>query len=370
MSATHPNISAQTLRATLAPHTDVMVRHSDSGQLVFARYGGRLLGLYPRADGPNALWVNPALAATLAAGEWLSGGERLWLAPERDFFYRDPANFGGVHVPTAIDPGAWQVDSAAREDTLRLSSTFDLYDCQQQQTYRQSCLQRTFRPFSDPYATGLDYVGVQIQDQVTLRQTPRRFCAWSITQVYLPHRSHPATALIPTRDQADILAYFDAIPAEQAEACRGYIRFRLDAAAIYKLAVRPEQLNPANPVKALCLAPCPDGTDWCCVVKRTQAVPRTQAECVDIARNPATRLRGVVQSYNHGPQAGESVTPHHFGEIEIQFNAAQPAADNSARSRAQHELLAYSGSRTQMLALAQQLLQLEQPPAVYPDSID
>lgn len=364
----YPNFNAEQLVSALTSHSEVIRQPGGSGELVFSVYGGRLLGLYPQAGGPNALWVNPELSSELANGAWLTGGERLWIAPERDFYYRKPATFEAVHVPAAIDPGHYTKSDGATEntqpDSISLQSRFDLHDFAQQVNYRDSRLKRTFRPIADPYQSGLDYCGVHIHEQIRL-PVQRPFCAWSIAQVYIPHARHPATALIPTRSQAAILSYFDDIPAQRASTQHGYVSFRLDSAAIYKLAVRPEDLPHSNPVKALCVMPAPDSDAWLCVVKRSNDLPRSQQDCVDVARNPQTSQKGVVQSYNHGPEPDAANLAHQFGEIEIQLNPALYHADGSASSSGSHELLAYSGDYVRILTLAQRLLQLEQVPVLY-----
>lgn len=64
---------------------------------------GRVMSL--RLRGVEALWQNPAWA-----GDWNIGGDRLWLSPERDWFFHPGAKKGDfVHrTPRAIDPGEWE----------------------------------------------------------------------------------------------------------------------------------------------------------------------------------------------------------------------------------------------------------------------
>jgi hypothetical protein len=64
---------------------------------------GRVLGLWPHRRGENALWVNPDFLESLRFGAkddgWRNpGGDRMWLAPEAEFFPEG-------EVPSALDPG-------------------------------------------------------------------------------------------------------------------------------------------------------------------------------------------------------------------------------------------------------------------------
>jgi hypothetical protein len=55
-------------------------------------------------QGVDAFWTSPG------APDWNVGGDRLWLGPERDWFWagNDPADLSGHLVPPEIDPGEWR----------------------------------------------------------------------------------------------------------------------------------------------------------------------------------------------------------------------------------------------------------------------
>ncbi len=67
----------------------------DGTRLLILPYGGRILGVYASGSEENFLWTNSALdsvesaRAYYASDDWQnSGGDRTWLAPEVDFFFR------------------------------------------------------------------------------------------------------------------------------------------------------------------------------------------------------------------------------------------------------------------------------------------
>ncbi|HWO67825.1 MAG TPA: hypothetical protein VNO31_48095 [Umezawaea sp.] len=59
---------------------------------------GRILQV--TVAGVPAFWTNPS------AADWNIGGDRLWLGPERDWFYSSGGLADHV-VPASIDPGPW-----------------------------------------------------------------------------------------------------------------------------------------------------------------------------------------------------------------------------------------------------------------------
>ncbi len=88
---------------TLGVEYAVLESGAEGAVLVLPEYG-RVLGVWPHWRGDNALWVNPEFLRQLHIGAkddvWMNpGGDRMWLAPEEEFFP------GGPEVPPAIDPG-------------------------------------------------------------------------------------------------------------------------------------------------------------------------------------------------------------------------------------------------------------------------
>ncbi|MEM2795632.1 MAG: hypothetical protein QXY49_07245, partial [Thermofilaceae archaeon] len=90
----------------------VTLKRGKAEVLVLER-GGRILTL--QYDGLNLLWVNPNIKLVLETGGWNTGGLRLWISPERSFFYEKPAEFGGWFCPSGIDPAEFRLVKAGQE---------------------------------------------------------------------------------------------------------------------------------------------------------------------------------------------------------------------------------------------------------------
>ncbi len=75
---------------------------TDAGALTLYPSRGRVL--QAEIEGEQAFWNNPSDAA-----DWNVGGDRLWVAPEVDWYWKTLENvdFEKYKVPEAIDPGNW-----------------------------------------------------------------------------------------------------------------------------------------------------------------------------------------------------------------------------------------------------------------------
>jgi len=353
-------LSFEQVKTIAGKYSDIVIKESASGRMLFTIYGGRLLGMWPKADGNNPLWVYPDLDETMKNGQWMIGGERLWIAPERRFFYENPRDFDGFHVPAEIDPGEY-VGTA----DLTFESVFSLLDYGRNETFDGSLCKRTFEIIDDPYAASIPYAGVRITDTVSIPGANLGVCGWSLAQVYTCGPDMPATALFPAKTGSAVLSYFAPIPPDRAEVLDGYARFKIDAHAVYKMALRPEDMVMQNPCKAVYLTPSPDGKSWMCLIKRSDDMPRSQDECVDEARDNPNGPKGAIQAYNNGPDfAWPGSEFPYFGEIELQMKKSSLNGGKMI-SVSTHELLAYEGSKDAVLALAAQALDIASEPKLY-----
>jgi len=353
----HPSFTLKELTAIAKKYSKVEMRTSRTGAVVFTEYGARVLGLFPDKKATNVLWNPQALDDNMKSGSWLIGGERLWISPERNYYYENPRDFEGHHVPPAMDPGEYAMSG----DLVFENMSFPLLNLMSNEVYEGCYEKREFSSIADPYATGLDYAGVKITDTITVNAADVEMCAWSLAMVYVCGTSKPGTALFPIRKGGKPMSYFGTIPASRTAVAPGYARFKLDADEIYKLAIKPEDIDHANPCKAVYLSQYPDGKQWFCVVKRSLDMAHTQAECVDPAKGNPEGPRGAIQSYNAGPSPTPGMT---FGEIEVQLQKGTHQLRRTSCT-ATHELLSYAGSKKDMLALAKRLLGISSSPALY-----
>ena len=102
---------------------------TEGGRLLVTNSSARLLSL-TTGDGGEHLWQHEALAAgepvpARASDGWVNmGGDRIWLAPELDFFVSDRARLEETYaVPAAIDPGAYALEVGETEARLRAECT-------------------------------------------------------------------------------------------------------------------------------------------------------------------------------------------------------------------------------------------------------
>ncbi len=68
------------------------LKNNDDASFIISEYGGRPLGLFPKKDCYSLLWINPNIKETIENRERDIGGDRYWISPERDYFYKDPEN--------------------------------------------------------------------------------------------------------------------------------------------------------------------------------------------------------------------------------------------------------------------------------------
>lgn len=144
---------------------DVLQLAAGTGELTVAARGGRIAGLHPLVDGPNVLWQGDTVAP-------LSGGDRLWLGPEREVLYDgDPEVRGNWRCPEELDPGTWVAEAS--------NSCVVLH-----QTALGAGMRRTVLPLAvAPVDTDLAWTGCEVREQVT---TDEELAGWHLAMVPTP----------------------------------------------------------------------------------------------------------------------------------------------------------------------------------------
>lgn len=354
--------SFEQLTSIVEKYTDVIVRETGSGKLLFSQHGARLLGMYPDAKGDNVLWVNEDLEKTLEEHHAMVGGERLWISPERNFYYENPRDFEGYHFPWEIDPGEYKYIGSKTD--IIYKNTFSLLEYDQNKLFDNSMEKRSFKIIKDPYKTSLPYAGVSITDSITVNNTEIEMCAWSITQVDTCGPEAPGTALFPVKPNCQYISYFDHITPDRIDIFQQYARFKIDGRYSCKLGLPPEDIRLDNPCKAVYLSSThSDPSVWSCVIKKSNDIPATQNECVDMAKSNPEGPKGAVQAFNtdHGTIEPETLL---CGELGLQLTKGA-VKDRKTISKGKHELLGYLGSKDEMLELAKTALQLDETPELF-----
>jgi len=109
---------------------------------------GRVLGLWSDREEENHFWTNPAFLASpdRDGGEWENpGGHRIWIAPEREFFFTNLSDPFGTHfVPASIDPGRYRCQVSSSEVLLESEGVAHAYASNKDVEFRVS---RTIRVY-------------------------------------------------------------------------------------------------------------------------------------------------------------------------------------------------------------------------------
>jgi hypothetical protein len=347
----------ENLHAACKNLTEVVVlKHSSGGSAYISKYGGRLLGLFPKSDEINLLWVNPNLKEIVKSNQRAIGGDRYWISPERDFFYKDPLTWSDWFCPPGLDPGNYEIlgyDSSS----CTLSSAVSLTNQRTKQILTGQ-ITRQISLLEEPISTSIkNYCGVEFIDDCVFFQSGQKINSWSLACVISGGVSNPGTVLIPTKTNPKPLSYYRNIPSERLKVGDNYIAFKIDVNDIYKLAVRPEDINFDRKCKIAYILKLPGSEQYALLMKLSDDVPKTQEQCFDIARDHPDGGIGVIQSYN---SESPEIPILKYGEIELQLNMFK-TIDNTSHGKALHQLIGYIGEKQEILEALELYTSIREP---------
>jgi len=347
----------ENLRSSCKNLTEIVdLTNSVGGSAFISEYGGRLLGLFPIEEEINLLWVNPHLKEIINSKQRAVGGNRYWISPERAFFYKDPSTWSDWFCPPGLDPGNYEIlgyDSSS----CTLSSAISLTN----QITKEKLIGEITRQISlinEPISTGLKYYcGVEFIEDCVIFQPDQKINGWSLACVISGGTSNPGTVLIPTKSHPKPLSYFRKIPKERLKVNEKYIAFKIDVNDIYKLAIRPEDIDFSRKCKIAYLLRIPNSKNYGLLMKLSDDIPNTQEQCFDLARDNPEGEIGVIQSYN-------SESPDQpilrYGEIELQLNMFK-TIENTSHGKARHQLLAYIGEKEEIMQVLKKYTSIKDP---------
>ena len=359
----HTNfLSSKELISTAEKYTSVITKETETGQVVLAEQGARLLGVFPETGGDNVLWVNTDLETYLQEHHSLVGGNRLSIIPEKSFFYENPRDFEGYHVPSEIDPGEYSCIEDA--DTVTYENTFSLLAYDKNRLHDNSIEQRTFTSIADPYHTGLSFAGVSICDTLSIIDTEITVALASLTKVNTLGPDAPGTILIPVKSGCDLITYYEPLEPGDADIAGSYCRFKIDGEKTVKIAVQPEHIQLGNACKIIYILPSSaDSNRWLCVIKRSKDIPESQDGCIDIPETDPEGPRGGLQVLN-ASQGIHETDFYQYGELTLHFSKGT-VTEGKTLCKADHELLAYCGNEHDILEVAKTALETEKAPVLY-----
>ncbi len=328
---------------------------SGESTAIISEYGGRLLALYPRDDSCNLLWVNSNLKKIIETRNRAIGGDRYWISPERDFFYKDPENWGEWEAPNGLDPANYEI-LASSDTSCTVSSQIFVFNYTTKQGY-QGEITRQFKLMEEPYETGVPYCGIEFLDDCVLYRPHLKVNGWSLANIISGGPDNPGTVLVPTKFDPKPISYFRTIPSDRVRVEENYIAYKIDVDDIYKLAIRPEDIDFSRPAKIGYVLKMPNSEDYGFLVKLSDNIPKTQNECFDVARDHPKAEIGVIQSYN-------SESPEkpllNYGEIELQLNRFETIEDAS-HGKAKHQIFGYIGTKEDIFNVVEKYLGITNP---------
>lgn len=333
----------------------VELNYGDESSAVVSEYGGRLLGLFPKNESISLLWINPEIQNVLKSRGWEIGGDRYWISPEREFFYKKPETWEDWFCPHGLDPAYYEI-LAVSAKSCTLSSQITIESQLNKEIYNGE-ITRQFSLIKDPISTDISYVGVEFVDDCVLFQPRLQINGWSLACIISGGPTNPGTVLIPTKSDPKPLSYFRTIPPDRVQVGDNHVAFKIDVDDIYKLAIRPEDIDFNRKVKIGYVLRIPDSDEFGFLVKSSDDVPKSQEECFDVSRDHPDEEIGVIQSYN-----SESVNKPllNFGEIELQLNQ-YTTIDNTSHGKAIHQILGYIGSKDEILNVIEKFLGISNP---------
>lgn len=334
----------------------VELSFNNESSALISEYGGRLLGLFPQENIISLLWVNPRIKEVVKSRERAIGGDRYWISPEREFFYEKPETWEGWFCPPGLDPAMYDIlDSNSTSCTL--SSPLTVKSQVTKQIFSGE-ITRQISLIKEPIKTGISYCGVEFLDDCVLYAPNLKINGWSLACIISGGASNPGTVLIPTKSNPKPLSYFRTIPSNRIKVQENYIAFKIDVEDIYKLAVRPSDINFSRKAKIGYILRVPDSDYFGLLVKLSDDIPRSQADCFDIARDNPDGEIGVIQSYNSESPEKPSVLK--YGEIELQLSKFENI-DNSSHGKAKHQIINYFGTKNEILDVIEKYFGIIQP---------
>ena len=329
---------------------------SDESSVVISEYGGRPLAIFPRNDNYSLLWVAPDIKNRIEKRERTIGGDRYWISPERDFFYKNPEKFEDWFCPAGLDPANYKI-LASSNKSCTVSSNISVINQRTKENYIGE-ITRQFNLIKEPFQTGVSYCGIEFLDDCVFYKPNLKINGWSLANVISGGPDNPGTVLIPiSNPNPKPLSYFRIIPEDRLIVRENYVAYKIDVDDVYKLAIRPDDISFSRSAKIGYVLKIPEAEEYGFLVKLSDDVPRSQDQCFDVARDHPDSEIGVIQSYN-------SESPNkpilRYGEIELQLNMFE-TSDNTSHGKAKHQLFAYIGSKDEILRVIEKYLGIENP---------
>jgi hypothetical protein len=298
------------------------------GRVMVLPHGARLLACELPGTGGNLFWHTPkacrpaSLAPLIQSGAGL-GGDRLWIAPEIAYMWKDLARarvspFDCYTLPPAMDPGSYRLLEEGA-DHVGLWADMELVD----HRFGRSIRLRVDRRFTvagrpDAVPAEVGFAGFAIRNDLALLGGDDGAVAgaWDILQV-----PPGGTLICPTLSPvAQPRSYYNPFGPRHVRAGDAAVRFMIDGAHQIKMGLSPSQTT-GRMGYHLC-----DGSGRGTLIVRL-FLPQPGEPYVDLPRSSDEVFGGdAMQAYNDSGMFGG------FGEMEYHEPALVVGRSPSCRS--------------------------------------
>lgn len=358
MTATFPELEFEAWRSADigaevlgAPSGHLVVTQRGARAVPFDERGRPLLWLAPavRPDAAGARAAASALSEWAAGSAWNFGAERLWIGPELRLMVEDRTDFhGSYHLPTALDPGSWELrahDRAGETRALELQQVMTV-PVHQPSAHLSLVVEQRLALEADParrWPEARDVRHLGWSREVTLRRTPDDdgsvACqSWVVAQV-----EAPATVLVPGAGTARVTDYFEPVDAAHLQRRGTDLTIALTGRQRFKVGIATAEHRSLM----ACWRNLPDG-EAALFVRYFYDAPSSRY----LEQPPGVpgHEGDSLYSYNDDGRMGN------FGEIEALGRALEPGA---AAVSDRFELHAWWGERGRLRQLAVRLLGMD-----------
>ena len=214
--------------------------------------GGRIFGPFLAEGEESLFWANGAFTGAdtfqgfMRSGDWNLGGDRIWIAPEIQFYVKDRTKYWEtIFVPPAVDPGTYTLQFDGQICTLSQRIGLQAYNIASGETALE--LTRQIQTAENPLRSlkGCDELikNVQFsgfQQQVTLRSESGQHIyaeAWNLSQLNPGGKIY--ICAVPAAQHVD---YYEPVTEEYMTRGVNYVSFRVTGDRRYKIGLKAAHL--------------------------------------------------------------------------------------------------------------------------------
>lgn len=347
-------------------NTRLLELNSNDASIIISEFGGRVLGAFPKNDSVNLLWLPADLNGFIQDKYWNIGGDRYWIGPQKLFFDKNPETYYKLNpehfiieddflVPRGLDPANYEIKSSTETGCI-LSSNISITNQLNLETY-EGIIKRSVSLITEPVKTGVPHFGIKYIEDCMLSTPNLEINGWSLTQIISGGHENPGTVLIPTNANPNPLSYFRNIPEDRLKVKDNYVAFKIDVNDIYKLAIRPEDIDNNQIGKIGYVLRIPESIEYCFLIKLSSDLPKIQTEIFDTSRDHPDLETGCIQAYNSESPEESQLS---FGEIEFQLIPFK-TTPNRSESLTEHQLFGYMAPKEEILNVIEKYLGILDP---------